>query len=177
MRRQPATIICDAARSRASHRHRRRRAIGTMSPAITATTAVQPPMAASASSKTAAARAPVSSISAVSELSSLFARKSKSKSKPKFKLKFKSMTAVVAAKLLLLFLPFLFAVRKRRDGEDALSGDEHPGRAAERQRLRRRAALGRGHADIRRFGVGANPVAADGLDGKPETRQPITRPK
>lgn len=58
MRRQPATIICDAARLRVHHsRRRRQRAIGTTSPAITATTAARPSMAASASSKTAAARA------------------------------------------------------------------------------------------------------------------------
>ena len=63
MRRQPATIICDATRWRAPSRHPR--AIGTRSPAITATMAVRPSMAASASSKTAAVRAP--SISAASD--------------------------------------------------------------------------------------------------------------
>ena len=47
----------------------------------------------------------------------------------------KSMTAVVAAKLLFLFLPFLLSLfGKGGNGKDALSGDEHPGRAAERQR-------------------------------------------
>ena len=61
MRRQPATIICDATRWRAPRR--RPRAIGTTCQAITATTAVRPSMAASASSRTVAARAP--SISAV----------------------------------------------------------------------------------------------------------------
>ena len=55
----------------------------------------------SRSSKPGVVRARASPISAVSELSSLFARKSK----PKFKPKLESMTAVVAGKLLFHFLP------------------------------------------------------------------------
>ena len=60
----------------------------------------------SRSSKPGVGRARASSISAVSELSSLFARKSK----PKFKPKLESMTAVVAGKLLFHFLPFLLSL-------------------------------------------------------------------
>jgi hypothetical protein len=114
-------------------------------------------MAGSGSSKPGVVRAPASSISVVSELSSLFARKSKSKSKPKFR----SMTTVVAGKLRFLFLRFLLSLfGKGAMAKMLLSGVEHPRRAAERQRLRRRVAVGHGHADIRRFGAGANLVAA-----------------
>lgn len=49
------------------HRHRRRPAIGTMSPAITVTTAVRPPTVASVSSRAAVARVPGRSTSAASE--------------------------------------------------------------------------------------------------------------
>jgi hypothetical protein len=116
-------------------------------------------MVGSGSSKPGVVRAPASSISVVSELSSLFARKSKPKSK--FKPKFRSMTTVVAGKLRSLFHRFLLSLfGKGAMAKMLLSGVEHPRRAAERQRLRRRVAVGHGHADIRRFGVGANPVAA-----------------
>jgi hypothetical protein len=64
MRRQPATIICDAARLRATQPAASQAGDWHDVTATTATTAVRPSMAASASSKTAAR---ASSISAVSD--------------------------------------------------------------------------------------------------------------
>ena len=62
MPRQPATII-----SEPSGRQRLRPAIGTMSPATIATMAARPSTAASESSKTAAARAPIGQCLRLSE--------------------------------------------------------------------------------------------------------------
>src|SRR5882724_1357689 len=132
--------------------HRRRPATGTTSPAITVTTAARPPTVVNESSRAAVAHARARSISAASDRKLRSDRKPSNNEIPAH-VRRRAVRPVPA-------IPAL-AVRTRLNGEGALSGDEHPGHAAERRTLWRRAALVLRRTDRRRIGVGTNPAAAD----------------